>query len=153
MFNQVTPTRLLVGTIATSFGVGFIPIIPATWASAAAGTLAWFAGGLSIYWVVGLSLAGLWACKGSQDLFRSADPKQFVMDETCGMLLSLIGLPVDLRYYVGAFILFRVLDIVKPWPISRIQQSKHAMSIMWDDLAAGLATNLILRIVIHFVHP
>lgn len=150
MLNQAKPVRFLVGTIATSFGVGFIPLVPATWASAALATLAWYLGGVSIYWVIGLSLAGLWACKGSQDLFRSADPKQFVMDETCGMLLSLVGLPLDLGYYIGAFILFRLLDIVKPWPISRIQQSKHATSIMWDDLAAGLATNLILQIALRF---
>lgn len=148
MINQQSPMRYLTGAIATSFGIGFIPVVPATWASAAAVAIAWFAGGISLYWVIGLSLAGLWACKASQGIFNSADPKQFVMDETCGMLLSLMWLPFDLKYYCAAFVLFRVLDIVKPWPISRIQQSKHATSIMWDDLAAGLATNLILQIAL-----
>ena len=46
---------------------------------------------------------------------------------------------------LAAFILFRVLDAWKPWPISRIQNSPHATSIMWDDLAAGVFTNLILQ--------
>ncbi len=146
MFNQERPMRYLTGAVATSLGIGFIPVVPATWASAAAAAAAWLLGGISIYWVIGLSLVGLWACKGSRDIFRSADPKQFVMDETCGMLLSLMWLPLDLKYYCAAFVLFRVLDIVKPYPISKIQQSKHATSIMWDDLAAGLATNLILQI-------
>ncbi len=148
MINQERPMRYLTGAIATSFGIGFIPVVPATWASAAAVAIAWLLGGVSLYWVIGLSLAGLWACKASRSIFGSADPKQFVMDETCGMLLSLMWLPLDLKYYCAAFVLFRVLDIVKPWPISKIQQSKHATSIMWDDLAAGIATNLILQVAV-----
>jgi phosphatidylglycerophosphatase A len=70
------------------------------------------------------------------------------MDETCGMMLSLVWLPREVSIYIGAFILFRLLDIIKPWPICLIQQSKRPTSIVWDDLAAGVATNAILQVFV-----
>ncbi len=148
MINQVQLRRFFVGAISSSAGIGYIPIVPATWASAIAALVCWWAGGSSIYWLIGLSLAGLWVCKPSQQLFNSKDPKQFVMDETCGMMLSLVWLPREVSIYIGAFILFRLLDIIKPWPICLIQQSKRPTSILWDDLAAGVAVNAILQVVV-----
>ncbi|OGW80582.1 MAG: hypothetical protein A3C47_01000 [Omnitrophica bacterium RIFCSPHIGHO2_02_FULL_51_18] len=139
--------RTFVKVIATFFGVGFIPIVPATWASAVAVVLAWFLSGGLFYWFVAFSVAGLWACRPAVDVFQSKDPKPFVMDEVCGMMVSVLWLPKNVTVFLAAFFLFRVLDVWKPWPISRIQESKHPWSIMWDDLAAGLLANLILRII------
>ena len=137
----------LVKMVATFFGVGFIPMIPATWASAVAAVLAWF---FPESWLIVLltvfSVAGLLICRPAQTALNSKDPKAFVMDEVCGMMLSVLWLPKSMSLYFCAFILFRVLDVWKPWPISRIQASRHPSSIMWDDLLAGVAANLILRL-------
>jgi phosphatidylglycerophosphatase A len=136
----------IAAVIASFFGVGLIPIVPATWASAVAAVLAWFIDeSFLVYWAAGLSVAGLWACREAQTVFNSKDPKQFVMDEVCGMFLSVLWLPKSVPLFIAAFLLFRVLDVWKPWPISKIQDSKHPWSIMGDDLAAGLVTNLILQ--------
>ena len=135
--------------IATFCGVGYIPFIPATWASAITVVLAWF---LSDSWLVYIGVlftaAGLGVCRESRTVFRSEDPKEFVMDEVCGMILSVLWLPKSIPLSIAAFALFRILDAWKPWPISRVQNSKHPWSIMGDDLLAGLFTNLILRGVI-----
>ena len=141
----------MVTLIAAFLGVGFIPWWPATWASAIAAVLAWFANDTLVYWTVGLTLAGFWACRPSQEVFNSKDPKQFVMDEVCGMMLSVWWLPKNTTVYLAAFILFRILDAWKPWPISKIQDSKHPSSIVWDDLAAGVGANLILQAALQFL--
>ena len=138
---------------ATFFGVGYIPVVPATFASAASALLTWYfiPGGTLLFWALGLSAAGLCACRPSQDIFNSKDPKQFVMDEVCGMMLTLLWLPKNPGLYAGAFFLFRILDVWKPWPISRIQESRHATSIMWDDLLAGVFANILLQIALRMV--
>ena len=94
------------------------------------------------------SVIGLTISKPAAFLFKQSDPKEFVLDEVAGMMLSLLWLPRKIWVYIAAFVLFRVLDIFKPWPISLIQKSKHPSSIMSDDLAAGAFTNLILRLFV-----
>ena len=68
-----------------------------------------------------------------------------MLDEVCGMMATVLWLPKTLPVFIAAFLLFRLLDIWKPWPISWLQDQKHPFSIMHDDLAAGLLGNLILR--------
>ncbi len=144
--------KFLVPPVVTFLGVGYIPVVPATFASAASAVLVWFLpGSWLIYWALAFSAAGLCVCRSSQDVFGSRDPKHFVMDEVCGMMISLLWLPKSAGLYLIAFILFRILDIWKPWPISRIQESRHATSIMWDDLLAGVFANLILQAAVRVV--
>ena len=140
--------KFLVRIVAAFLGVGFLPLVPATWASALAAALAWYLPGNLLGWILGLTAAGLWACRPSQSIFNSKDPKPFVMDEVCGMMLSVLWLPKNGLLFLAAFVLFRILDVWKPWPISRIQDSRHPWSIMGDDLLAGLFANLILRLAI-----
>jgi phosphatidylglycerophosphatase A len=141
--------RTLTRVVATFFGIGFIPFVPATWASAVAALLAWFIpGSLLVYCFLALSVAGLCVCRPSQDVFGSSDPKPFVLDEVCGMMLSVLWLPKTLPLYVTGFILFRLFDVWKPGPIRMIQNHRHPTSILWDDLAAGLFANGLLRVLI-----
>ncbi len=144
-------SKKIATAVSTFFGVGFIPLVPATWCSALVALLSWY---MPTRWIAGFALVfsamGLWACRPSQDIFNSKDPKQFVMDEACGMWLTVLWLPKSIGLYVGAFFLFRVLDVIKPWPISRIQNSKHPSSIMWDDLAAGAIGNILLQVFVRF---
>lgn len=134
--------------IAAAFGLGFIPIVPATWTSAAVCLIAWFlpapdAAMIGVLCV--LTAAGLWACAPARTVFASGDPKQFVMDEVCGMLIGLLFLPREAGLFAAAFIVFRIFDVWKPWPIILIQRSPRPTSVMWDDLAAGVLTWIVLR--------
>ena len=136
--------KKLTQIVASFFGVGYLPLCPGTWASAAGVVLAWFLADMLVYWAVLCCLAGFWACRGARETFDSKDPGAFVMDEVCGMMLSVLWLPRTLVLYAAAFVLFRLLDIWKPWPISRIQASVRPWSIMGDDLLAGVFANLLL---------
>lgn len=121
------------------------------WGSVAGLGLAWvWPAGLAPM-ALGLSVLGLFLCAPAQAAFAQEDPQVFVLDEVCGMLLSLVALPLTLPIVVSAFILFRVADSLKPWPIILFQRMKNPIGIMADDLAAGVLVNLFLQIIIRFV--
>ena len=110
--------------------------------------------GLAIAWYLNkplltefifLSFIGFLICEPAVRVYGRKDPQVFVLDEVCGMILSVLWIPLNPALYLIGFILFRIFDSVKPWPISVIQRSASAYAIMWDDLAAGLAVNICLQ--------
>lgn len=83
-------------------------------------------------------------------MLNKKDAKCIVIDEVGGMLLSLIFIPHDIKLVIIAFLLFRILDMLKPYPIDALQNLKGSAGIMSDDLVAGLYTNIILQVVLRF---
>ena len=88
-------------------------------------------------------------------LFNRRDPPQIVIDEINGMLISLLALPTqgagilnDKLILIIGFVVFRVLDVVKPYPADWFQHRKGSLGIMGDDIVAGIYTNIILRLII-----
>ncbi len=97
-------------------------------------------------WIfLSLVLVSYALCYPAKKITGKADPQIFVLDEVCGMMLSVWGLPHNLWIYIAAYALFRILDVTKPGPIGKLEMSQHPFSIMNDDMAAGLASNLLLR--------
>lgn len=137
----------LIKMVATVLGVGYLPLAPGTWASALAVVFAWYSTGCPICWFLGFSAVGLWACAPARKVFGKEDPSQFVMDEVCGMLLSVLWLPRTVAVYGAAFLLFRLFDVWKPGPVRSVQNSPHPWSIMLDDLLAGVFANLVLQVL------
>ena len=139
--------KKLCRVLGSFFYLGELPA-GGTWGSAAGWMIAW------IFPVKGFLLLLLFCAVGyaltlaAEESFASKDPGAFVWDEVCGMMLSVLWLPKNLTVYAAAFVLFRVFDIWKPWPISTLQKMKHPFSIMHDDFAAGFFTNLVLRTAI-----
>lgn len=146
-WNLRDPSVLL----ATGFGVGLLPKAPGTWGSLLAVAMAWEIAGS--FGNVGLALAGLGAfavgVRVANDCvrkFKIEDPKQVVIDEIAGQWLVLAVAPgPDLIAYGVGFILFRIFDILKPWPIGWADRKiKGGFGIMVDDiLAAGYAAALL----------
>ncbi len=133
----------------SALGVGLIPFAPGTWGSALALPLiAWFhhsIGGYVLVFVL-LFLMGWWAVS-QLDLSREKDPGFVVVDETCGMLLAFALIPFTWQTAVAGFILFRLFDIFKPFPIRYFERLPGYWGIMADDLAAGVYVWLILHLV------
>ncbi len=137
--------------IATVFGVGYAPVMPGTFGSAIGAAIAWCGSGTVFCAALALStVAGLAVCAPSRRALHADDPSPFVMDEVAGMLVSLVGVPHSWKAYLAAFVLFRALDTLKPWPISRIQASRNPLSIMGDDLLAGVFTAVAVQIGLRF---
>lgn len=95
-----------------------------------------------------LLIAGfLFAGKAERVLNRKDSPR-IVIDEVVGMLISLLFLPYGLKIAISGFVLFRILDTLKPFPAGLLQDLKGSKGVMADDIIAGLYTNVILQIVV-----
>ena len=82
----------------------------------------------------------------AEKLFKRKDARQIVIDDFNGMLIGMLFLPYNLKLAVAGFIVFRVMDGLKPYPIYKIDKWKGALGIMGDDILAGVYTNIILQI-------
>jgi phosphatidylglycerophosphatase A len=137
--------------IATAAFSGYVPFAPGTVGSAV-GLLVWWAcRSLGGAWVdggviVALSVLGARAGTEAERHFAREDPGHVVIDEVVGMLVTLVTLPVSWTGALAGFVLFRVFDVVKPWPASRFERLPGGIGIMADDIMAGVYAHLALRI-------
>ena len=135
--------------LAFGFGTGLAKKAPGTW-----GTLAGLAVMPLLYWlplplalllIVLASIFGVWLCGRVAEDLGVPDHGGIVWDEMVGIWLTLILLPNSLLWWVLGFVLFRILDIVKPWPISWLDRRvAGGLGIMLDDMLAGVIAGLLL---------
>jgi phosphatidylglycerophosphatase A len=149
--NGSRPAAARLGlAIATCGYVGFVPIAPGTFGSAAG--LALFlllvhAGSAALYVGVAVLLFGLgvWGASIAERELGRTDPGPVVIDEVAGMLITLALLPVTPAGAVVGFFVFRILDIVKPWPAAGFEKLPGGLGIMADDGMAAIYGNLVMR--------
>jgi len=153
--------------IATGFGLGYLPKAPGTWGSLG-GVAIWVGARFAIvpavfHWdppfrpillvfagMIVVALLGLWASTKACEHLGQTDPQQVVIDEISGQMLALAvitHLPIQWKYLLLGFILFRVFDIWKPWPARAAEKLPGGWGIMADDWVAGLYAALGLWIV------
>ena len=142
--------------LATGFGSGLAPRAPGTVGTLAALALWWPLHFLSIelYWLVIAvgSIAGIYICGRTARDQGTHDHGSIVWDEFIGMWIALAWIPVSIAWVAAAFVLFRVLDIFKPWPISWFDKNVHGgVGIMIDDVVAGLIALALLRAAAAFI--
>ena len=137
--------------MSLGLGAGLVPRLPGT-----AGTVV----GVIIYWplqylallyyclaVIGLFLLGIWFCHVTASHLGVHDHTAIVWDEIVGYLLTMIAVPAGWPWILGGFVLFRLFDIWKPWPISLVDQSiGGGLGIMLDDALAAFFALCILQI-------
>jgi phosphatidylglycerophosphatase A len=122
--------------VATLGGAGLLRPAPGTWGSAVVLPMALLGPLPCLALALLLTVAGFWAA--ARVLTEDEDPGWFVVDEGAGMLLALAALPSPTLAGVAlAFLLFRLLDIAKPWPVSWADAQPGATGVMLDDLLAG----------------
>jgi phosphatidylglycerophosphatase A len=140
-----------VGVFIATFGyLGYVPIAPGTFGSAA---------GLAVFYLVrttgstGIELAviaalfaiGVWSGTEAEHHFGGIDPGPIVMDEVVGMLITLALLPVNPAGAFVGFLVFRVLDVVKPWPSGGFEKLPGGLGVMADDGMAAIYGNVVMR--------
>ena len=92
-----------------------------------------------------LFAAGVWAGTTAERYFGGVDPGPIVVDEVVGMLITLALLPVTLTGAIVGFLVFRVLDVIKPWPSARFERLPGGLGVMADDGMAAIYGNLVMR--------
>ena len=141
--------------VATALGAGYAPVAPGTFGSAV-GLLVWFALPSSpvvqAVAIVLIFVVGCWSGSHAERHFGRMDPGQVVIDEVAGMLVTLFLVPVGWVGAMAGFLLFRLADIVKPYPANRFERLPGGVGIMADDIMAGVYANLALRVTLVIAH-
>jgi len=136
--------------LATGFGAGYGPIAPGTWGSLPGLAAAWGCDRIGGAWAVTAGAAvvaalGVWAAGRVERLDGEKDPSRVVVDEIAGQMVTLLFLPMTPLVLVAGFFVFRLLDVIKPWPANRLEALPGGSGIMADDLMAGVYANLLLH--------
>jgi phosphatidylglycerophosphatase A len=146
--------------LATFFGVGHRQPGSGTWAAAITVLLWWGASHwiqptwLVVVAVIASAVVTLIGIPVSTTVALESgvkDPGFVVIDEVAGQLITLIGVPLDWKYLLAGFILFRSFDIVKPFPLRRLERLPGGTGIMLDDVGAGLYALVLLQLWLHFI--
>jgi phosphatidylglycerophosphatase A len=148
--------KVLSRILSTLFGVGFFPKAPGTAASAAAVVIyrlavhglpwPWYLLFLLVLFVLGHAVSTAYAAEVGQD-----DPQRIVIDEAFGQFLALFLVPTRWLPLVLTFVFFRFFDIIKPYPIRRLEKFPGGWGIMADDAGAGLAAGVLVHVLLLWI--
>lgn len=140
----------LAHVLATWFGCGLSPIAPGTVGTLGALPLWWLLRGGGPFAVLGaaavITAIGIWSSGVVASVSRVKDPQRVVIDEVAGVLVALGASPFDVRSAVAAVALFRLFDIIKPFPARRAERLPGGWGIVMDDVVAGIQSAIVVRL-------
>lgn len=147
----------------TTFGVGYLPLAPGTWGSAVGVAIYiavtqfvdGFAPSIPVLTaivsvsLVAFSLVGIWASDRAIDLLGNSDPSEAVVDEVLGQLITFLFVPFGITwpFILVGFLLFRLFDIWKPYPIDGLQVLPGGIGVCADDMVAGVYSGVCLAAI------
>jgi phosphatidylglycerophosphatase A len=137
---------------ATGFGAGYLPKAPGTFGTIVGVALFWALSDLpfvhyTIVTIVFIVFAS-WIAEQARGLFGVDDPPQVTIDEIAGFLVTMLGHAWNWEFVVAGFVLFRIFDILKPFPVRSIDRKiKNGWGIVLDDVLAGVYANAGLMIL------
>jgi len=143
--------------LATGFGVGCSPIAPGTLGTLVAIPIYYFLSEIPspLYEVtlIGFFFLAVWISENAEIFFGKKDDQKIVIDEILGFLITMLWVPKTLPFIIIGFFLFRFFDILKPFPIRRMERKlKGGFGVVLDDVAAGVYANIILHIIVR-IYP
>ncbi len=141
--------------LAFGFGSGLAPVAPGTFGTLIAIPLFLAIAELPLSVYAGITLlsflAGIVICRIAADSLSSHDHPAIVWDEVVGYFLTMLLIPVSVTTVIAGFLIFRLFDILKPWPIKAIDaQVSGGLGIMLDDVVAGIFANIGLHLLLFY---
>jgi phosphatidylglycerophosphatase A len=138
--------------LATGFGVGYSPVAPGTLGTLVAILIYYFLSEISppLYEItlIGFFFLSVWVSENAERFFRKKDDQRIVIDEIIGFLTTMLWVPKTIRFVIIGFFLFRFFDILKPFPIRRLEKGfKGGFGVVLDDVVAGVYANIVLRLI------
>ena len=140
--------------LATGFFVGTVPFAPGTFGSIIGLPLVFLLSRinllLSVACILLFILFAIGIASATEKILNQKDPAKIVIDEIAGIMVAFTGLPFNLKTVIAGFVIFRVFDILKPFPIRSLERRVSGGSgVVLDDVLAGVYTNLILRLAFY----
>lgn len=148
--------RTPAGFLAFGLGAGLSRFAPGTVGTVVAVPFAWLLMQMppALYWaaLAALFLLGVWLCGAASRMLGRHDPGNIVWDEMVGYWLTVALLPMTWGWWLAGFVAFRLFDILKPWPIRRLERAVGGgLGIMLDDVLAAVYAMLILAAAQQFL--
>ena len=146
----------LIKWASTWFGCGLAPVAPGTFGTLGAIPLVWLFGlygdiAYIIASIIFIALGILIAQIYEDTLAEAHDPSEFVLDEVAGFLVTMALVPFTWMHLLAGFLLFRLFDVLKPWPISYIdREMQGGIGAMCDDLVAGFLASVVMQALLHW---
>ncbi|OGP94481.1 MAG: phosphatidylglycerophosphatase A [Deltaproteobacteria bacterium RBG_16_47_11] len=142
--------------LATGFGVGYAPVAPGTLGTLIAIPVYFFLSEIPspLYEItlIGFFFLSVWLSENAEIFFGKKDDQRIVIDEIMGFLITMLWVPKTIRFVIIGFFLFRSFDILKPFPIRRLEKRfKGGFGVVLDDVAAGVYANVVLRLIYLFI--
>jgi phosphatidylglycerophosphatase A len=132
--------------------IGFLPPCPGTFGSLEGLIIFWFLKNLSLIYqlslILGIIVVGIISSDWVSKSLKAKDPDFVVIDEIAGMWISVLG-KNTLMEFILAFIIFRIVDIKKPYPLKKFENLPYGWGIMIDDIIAGILTNFFVTLLIY----
>ena len=140
--------------LATGFFVGTVPFAPGTFGSIIGLPLVFLLSRinllLSVAYILLFILFAIGIASATEKILNQKDPAKIVIDEIAGIMVAFTGLPFNLKTVIAGFVIFRVFDILKPFPIRSLERRVSGGSgVVLDDVLAGVYANLILRLAFY----
>ncbi len=137
--------------LATGFFAGYIPFAPGTFGSIVGLSLCFLLSkaklSVAILFILIFIYFAIWISNKAEKILKQNDPGCIVIDEIAGIMLTFLGLPFNIISVAAGFLTFRFFDILKPFPIRYMEKRfTGGTGIVLDDLAAGIFSNLVLRL-------
>jgi phosphatidylglycerophosphatase A len=142
---------------STGFYSGYMPWAPGTFGTVAALPLCYLVSTFARpMWqatiIAVVIVAAVWLAGAGEKLIGRKDPGCIVIDEIAGMLVTVAGLPFTFFTAAVGFVLFRMLDVFKPFPIRFLERKiPGGAGIVMDDVVAGIVANITLRIILYYI--
>ncbi len=139
--------------LATGFGVGYSPVAPGTLGTLIAVPVYYFLSNISspIYEItlIGFFFLSVWISENAELFFGKKDDQRIVIDEIMGFLVTMLWVPKTAIPTPIGFFLFRFFDILKPFPIRRLEKKlKGGYGVVLDDVMAGVYANIVLQVIL-----
>lgn len=144
----------LIKFLASGAYLGYSPWVPGTVGSLG-GVLVYlalvhwnFGPVFSAAWIIILIMGSIWVAERAEKIFGGKDPGKVVIDEVAGMAVTLYQIPFSWKWVAAGFVLFRILDVVKPFPARQCERLKGGLGIVLDDVVSGFYAWLLLWAII-----
>ncbi len=137
--------------IGSGFYTGFIPVVSGTFGSMAALLIYWIPGFEKWYVIIPaivLSIAYGIYIGNKFDVVYGKDPSEFTLDEVIGQWIALLFLPKTILISIISFVIWRTLDVIKPFPANKLENLPGGLGIIADDVAASIYTLIIVHIIL-----
>lgn len=146
----------IIKILATGFGSGLSPIVPGTMGSLVGVVICLFSYPLPwifrLVFVVAISTISIYVAGNAETLFRKKDDQRIVIDEIAGLQVAMLPATITALHLCMAFVLFRIFDIWKPYPINRLQNLSGGWGVVADDLGAGVYAAALMTLFMYVLN-